>query len=83
MNFLKRLSSYAERFKFPLTKVGGFALYVRIDTPMELHYVCSNCQSIVILHKGDLSRIVFGKLPNKLLEAETKHHCISKRKAVA
>jgi hypothetical protein len=50
---------------------------------MELHYVCSHCQTITVLHKGDLSRIVFGKLPNKLLEAETKHHCTNKRKAVA
>ena len=83
MNFPKGLSGYAERFKFPLASVRGFALYGRLYSPMELHYVCSNCQTITVLHKGDLSRIVFGKLPNKLLEAETKHHCITKRKAVA
>ena len=45
---------------------------------MTLQYVCDICGTIVIIHHGEMSRIPFGKMPQKILDA-SNHKC-TKRK---
>jgi len=47
---------------------------------MELLYKCGLCGTLVYLHKGEMSRIQFNKMPTLVLEANN-HHCPRREQA--
>lgn len=41
---------------------------------MQLIYECDACHKFIVIHRGDMSRIPFPKLPNLVLKA-SEHTC--------